>query len=147
MLVFIRQGNLIVTIDFETYEIIGPNLLMVFPNQVHHLIPQDKLSGWAISFEGDFISKDLRDALDKNWRDRASVYIDVSPGWLDQVDALLSSILQLNDRPLVTAQPIVSGLLTAVLFIILGHLVPEESMDKSKNKRPAIIKNQFITLL
>jgi AraC family transcriptional activator of pobA len=147
MLVLIQQGRLKVIIDFETYEIKGPSFLMVFPDQVHHITPLDKLSGWAVSFEGDLIPTELRDALDKDWRNCAPVYVGVSPDWRKQVDILLLSIFQLNDRPLVTTQPIVSSLLTAVLYIILGHVVPDESKDSIKIKRPATIKNQFITLL
>jgi AraC family transcriptional activator of pobA len=147
MLVFIQQGKLKVTIDFETHEVDGPSLLMVFPDQVHHIIPEDKISGWAISFESDLISKDLRDAMDKDWHKSSPVYVGVTATWLIQIDKILSAIFELNDRPLITREVIVSGLLTAILYIVLGHVQPEESVVKTKNKRTFAIKNQFITLL
>jgi AraC-like DNA-binding protein len=147
MLVFIQQGKLKVIIDFETYEVTGPGLLMVFPDQVHHITPQDKLSGWAISFEGDMISKETRDAMDVDWQNCYPVHIGVSSIWLDQVDKICAAIYQLNDKPLITMQPIASSLLTSILYIVLGHVLPEENIDKIKNRRPSAIKNQFITLL
>jgi AraC family transcriptional activator of pobA len=147
MLVFVQHGNLKVTIDFEKFEVAGPNLLMVFPDQVHHIVAENQLIGWAISFESDFINEELRSDLDKHWRNRSPVDVEVGIEWLKHIDRLLSAIYQLNNKPLLSARSVVSGLLSGILYIILGHLIPIETSLKNQKNRPALIKHQFITLL
>ncbi|GAB3789927.1 AraC family transcriptional regulator [Spirosoma horti] len=147
MLVVLTEGQLTYRIDFDAYQIQAPGLLMVFPGQVHQLTPQTDLSGWAISFETELLSEDLKALLDKAWRDQIDFICDVLAPWFEQLKNLLTAIDQLVDKPLSTSQKAVTALLTGLLFMIAGAISGMGYSTKSAPKRSTLVKQQFLQLL
>lgn len=147
MLVLLRKGGLKANIEFEGYEFEAPFLLMVFPDQVHQLFQLNELSGWTISFNGELLTGNLKERLDKSWRDRSPFICDLPSAGFGHVDALLSIIGQLINHPVSTSQNAVAALLNALLQIVLGNIALANPGISYKKNRPAIIKQQFIQLL
>ena len=147
MLVALWEGKLKAIIDFEDHEFSAPCLLMIFPEQVHQLIPQTHLSGWTASFEAALIGEDLRSILEKDWQNQAPSFNNVPAVWLEQINNLFATISQLYNKPLITSQNAIRALLMGVLYIITGNISGSRVKTEYKKSRPALIKQQFLHLL
>jgi AraC family transcriptional activator of pobA len=147
MLVALREGKLKAIIDFEDHEFSAPCLLMIFPEQVHQLIPQTQLSGWSISFDAALIGDDLRNMLEKDWRDQTPAFGSFPTAWFEQINSLFATISQLYNKPLITSPSAISALLIGLLYIITGNISGSEIKTEHKKSRPTLIKQQFLHLL
>ena len=147
MLVMLKEGNLKAVVDFEDYVCSAPCLLLIFPEQVHQLIPQTRLSGWSVSFDAALISEDQRNTLERNWRDRAPFLQDVPAAWFKQIDVLLTTISLLYENPLITSRNAITALLNGAVYIITGILSGTSAETNNKKGRTAQIKQLFINLL
>ncbi|MBB6110014.1 AraC-type DNA-binding protein [Mucilaginibacter lappiensis] len=147
MLVALWEGKLKAIIDFEDHEFSAPCLLMIFPEQVHQLMPQTHLSGWTISFDTALISEETRSILEKDWQNQTPSFSNVPVVWLEQINSLFVAISQLYNKPLITSQNAITALLIGLLYIIIGNIAGVEVKTKNKKSRPTLIKQQFLHLL
>ncbi|MDN5287108.1 MAG: AraC-type DNA-binding protein [Mucilaginibacter sp.] len=147
MLVALWEGKLKAIIDFEDHEFSAPCLLMIFPEQVHQLMPQTQLSGWTISFDTALINEDLRNVLEKDWQDQTPSFGNFPMVWFEQINSLFVAISQLHNKPLITSQSAITALLMGLLYIITGNIAGSAVKTKNKKSRPALIKQQFLFLL
>lgn len=127
MLVVLTKGELLVNIDFENTTIQAPCVLLIFPDQVHHITMLTALCGWSVNFE----SKLLPTGLKNNLRNFMNIP--------EKAISLLEILQDVN-----TPRSALPSLLTGLLYLI-ADIVPQ-TVPTPKSK-PLQIKDAFIKLL
>ncbi|RZJ51906.1 MAG: helix-turn-helix domain-containing protein [Flavobacterium sp.] len=144
-LMFALNGNFKLNIDFEIIEFTAPSLLFVFPEEVHHIIAVTDPKGWMINFDPSLVNNQVLTVLENKIKN-PFLFQEQSP-FFQQLRILMDLIEKVQSENINSyIQKSIHSLLNALLSLIAGELVSNISLDKSKENRSTIIKENFIKL-
>lgn len=147
MLLLSTQGQFKLNLDFEDIEINGPALLLIYPEQVHHIINVYEPQGWAISFDSSLMDKELQLIFEKDFNEPLS--LNPESFFYQQASAVMKLLenMQLNLSDTIYSSRAKNSLLDALLSLVAGHITAFSTARKSKTSRGAIIEQAFKQLL
>lgn len=133
-LIILLQGKLKIMVDFDTYDIISPSLLLLMPGQVHQLSSVESPQGYFIGFDPSLITKDFAQLLIE-WIKTPFVYNHETgiPAEVLKLPDLLVTIL--NGKPDAFINASAKGILTAILNLVVA-------LSKSRPENPDGQTNQ-----
>ncbi|MEZ0130586.1 AraC family transcriptional regulator [Flavobacterium sp. LBUM151] len=139
------DGEFKLNIDFEIVEFTAPALLLIFPEEVHHIIETKDHKGWMISFDTSLVNKDILQLLENKINN--PFLLQEESAFFKQLVILMDLIekLQLENTNQYT-QKSIHSLLNGLLSLIAGEIVSNSSINKEKENRSIIIKESFIKL-
>jgi len=146
LLVFTTQGQFKLNLDFQEITFCAPTLLLIAPEQVHHMIEAVSLQGWAISFDTTLMNHELQGILDKS--SGTAIPVDKKAPFYQNIDVLM----QLTEKMHSESQNAYIGrstqsLLNALLHLVAGQIVIRGAVNKTKEGRRVIIEQAFVQLL
>ncbi len=139
------EGEFKLNIDFENIEFIGPAILFVFPDEVHHVIEVHQPKGWMIGFDPSLVDKEVLQLLENNFSN--PLVPETGSVFYQEIFKLTDLIekLQLHNTNNYI-QKSIHSLLNSLLNLIAGNLASIIPDNKVKEKRSFIIKEAFIKL-
>ncbi|WKL49668.1 helix-turn-helix transcriptional regulator [Flavobacterium pectinovorum] len=138
-------GEFKLNIDFENAEFTAPALLIVFPEEVHHIIETKDHKGWIISFDPALVNKEVLQLLQNKINN--PYLLQQESAFFKQLIILMDLIekVQLENTNNYT-QKSIHSLLSGLLSLIASEIVSNVPLNKEKESRSIIIKETFIKL-
>ncbi|MDJ1485005.1 helix-turn-helix transcriptional regulator [Cytophagaceae bacterium YF14B1] len=146
MLIIALGGSLKMMLDFEEVLINQPSMLLVFPEQVHHIVEMKDPQGWAIHFDPSLIQEEFQRVLQTGF---------AKPLLFTQTDTLQAQVITIaslmhqlqSEVPTTYTGRTMHELLAAILSLLAGKFSQMPVGNKSKEGRPSIIERDFSQLL
>jgi AraC family transcriptional activator of pobA len=146
ILVFTTQGQFKLNLDFQEITFYAPTLLLIAPEQVHHMIETINLQGWAISFDTSLMNHELQAILDKS--SGRAIPVDEQNPFYQEVYVLMQLIEKMqSENPNAYTGRSTQSLLNAILHLVAGQIVTRGAVNKTKESRRVIIEQAFLQLL
>jgi len=135
-------GSFKLNVDFKNIEFNTPNLICVFPEQVHHTIEVNSPKGWIISFDPSLVDKELFQLMENNMN--ISIALDPAANLFYQATSLMDMIekLQSENEGRFTHRAIHS-LLNVILNLIVGEIITDVFSLNKQASRGIVIKDAF----
>lgn len=139
------NGEFKLNIDFENVEFSAPALIIIFPEEVHHIIDAKEHKGWMISFDPSLVNKEVLQLLENKINN--PFLLQEESSFFKQLVILMDLIekVQLENKNQYT-QKSIHSLLNGLLSLIVGEIVSNFPINKEKENRSIIIKESFIKL-
>lgn len=139
------QGEFKLNIDFENVEFTAPALLCVFPEEVHHVIEVKNPKGWMISFDPSLVSKEVLQLLENKINN--PFFLEQRSAFYQELTILMDLIEKVQLQNVnIYIQKSIHALLNGLLSLIAGELIANLPVEKEKENRSIIIKENFINL-
>ncbi|AZA54603.1 AraC family transcriptional regulator [Chryseobacterium sp. G0201] len=139
------QGEFKLNIDFENVEFTAPALLCVFPEEVHHVMEVKNPKGWMISFDPSLVSKEVLQLLENKINN--PFFLEQRSAFYQELTILMDLIEKVQLQNVnIYIQKSIHALLNGLLSLIAGELITNLPVEKEKENRSIIIKENFINL-
>jgi AraC family transcriptional activator of pobA len=146
LLMFATGGDLVINIDFENNVITAPAVVLIFPEQVHHIVSANHPLGWVTSIDPVLMDEECLLIFEKGFHRPLSLYTH-SAFYVHALTLLeqMEKIQDLDANPFhVRAN---HSILDAFLGLLAGEISKVNTIGKTTAKRAAIIEQAFIQML
>lgn len=145
-LMLATEGNFKLNIDFKNVEFSAPALLVVFPEQVHHIIEAHSQAGWIITFDPSLVDKELYHLMENTMN--GPIALDKTTNFFYQATTLMHLVqnIQSGNTNKFTHKAL-HGFLNSLLNLIISEITTGLFTQNSRTNRGVIIKDNFSQLL
>lgn len=145
LLMVATGGQFVINIDFENNILTAPAMVLILPDQVHHIVSAYQPSGWGISIDPALIDKEFQSIMEKGFRGPLS--LEKQSDLYDHVVTLMGQMEKLQKAANSYTVRATHSILDALLGLIAGEIAKVNKSDKTKVNRSAIIEQTFRQLL